>query len=134
MRWSEFCFRGHPTITAKHKTTLEITKDSSVTAKGDCIVGVSADFDSAKLRGLTGKHVLEIRSGQQSAAVVFEANPHFNDAHEIVIRRSTFLSPRTLGTMADKAACDLPLRFNDPSETFDVVIRPHEKAAEQVRD
>ena len=35
---------GHKNITANHKTTLEFTKENSVTKKGDCIIGVNSDF------------------------------------------------------------------------------------------
>ena len=34
---------GHKNVLAKHKTTLEITKDDHLTPQGDCIVAVSAD-------------------------------------------------------------------------------------------
>ncbi|HIP58595.1 MAG TPA: DUF371 domain-containing protein, partial [Archaeoglobus profundus] len=30
---------GHPNITAKHRTTLEITKDEELSIRGDCIIG-----------------------------------------------------------------------------------------------
>ena len=36
---------GHPNITAKHKTTLEFTKDKELSLRGDCIVGVKSDFE-----------------------------------------------------------------------------------------
>lgn len=36
-------FMGHRNITAKHRTTLEITKDEEITRKADCIIGVRAD-------------------------------------------------------------------------------------------
>jgi len=35
--------RGHPCVTALHPTTLEITRDTGLTPRGDCIVGVAAD-------------------------------------------------------------------------------------------
>ncbi|MEM2907042.1 MAG: DUF371 domain-containing protein, partial [Candidatus Odinarchaeota archaeon] len=34
--------RGHPNITATHKTTFEFTKEESITIKATCIVGVKA--------------------------------------------------------------------------------------------
>ena len=36
-----------------------------------------------------------------------EINPNFNDAHEIVVRKTDFISARTLGIKADKAAIGL---------------------------
>ena len=43
MGYSFNCY-GHENITCKHKTTLEFTKDSELSLKGDCIAGVKADF------------------------------------------------------------------------------------------
>ena len=41
---------GHPNITAKHKTTLEFTKDENLSLRGDCIVGVKADFSLSEIK------------------------------------------------------------------------------------
>ena len=35
--------KGHENIRGLHKTTLEITKETHLTPRGDCIIGVSAD-------------------------------------------------------------------------------------------
>src|SRR3989338_1936795 len=43
MKYSFTCC-GHENVTARHKTTLEFTKDNELSLKGDCIVGVKADF------------------------------------------------------------------------------------------
>ena len=52
MEYSFTCY-GHENIKAKHKTTLEFTKDTEMGLKGDCIVGVNADFSLDKLKKLT---------------------------------------------------------------------------------
>lgn len=36
---------GHENITARHRTTFEFTKEADLSMKGDCIIGVCADFD-----------------------------------------------------------------------------------------
>ena len=41
---------GHPNIQATHKTTLEFTKDEYVSLRGDCIIGIDADFDLKSLK------------------------------------------------------------------------------------
>jgi hypothetical protein len=43
MRYSFTCY-GHNNVISRHKTTLEFTKDEDLSLKGDCIVGVKADF------------------------------------------------------------------------------------------
>ncbi|MEM2818033.1 MAG: DUF371 domain-containing protein, partial [Archaeoglobaceae archaeon] len=34
---------GHPNISAKHRTTLEVTKDNEISKRADCIIGVNAN-------------------------------------------------------------------------------------------
>jgi len=46
----KFIAYGHKNITSRHKTTLEFTKDSNLTIKGDCIVGIKADFSLDKIK------------------------------------------------------------------------------------
>ena len=110
-------FYGHPNVRAWHEKTIEITKDSNLSLKGDCIIGVRAskgcsqlsdEVKSALNNGTVlkfeievGKHVFEFTAGG-SPELTFE------DEHEIVIRKSDFVSPRTLAVKADKAACDMP--------------------------
>ncbi|MBI4257384.1 MAG: DUF371 domain-containing protein, partial [Thaumarchaeota archaeon] len=42
-------FSGDPNITATHEKTFEITKDSAIYGKGDCIIGVAASKACADL-------------------------------------------------------------------------------------
>ena len=35
-------FRGHPMVRSLHPTTIEVTTESHLTEKGDCIIGVGA--------------------------------------------------------------------------------------------
>ena len=49
MKYSFSCY-GHENITARHKTTLEFTKDDEMRLEGDCIVGIGADFELASLK------------------------------------------------------------------------------------
>jgi len=49
MEYSFNCY-GHENITSKHKTTLEFTKDAKMGLKGDCIVGVRADFSLKEIK------------------------------------------------------------------------------------
>ena len=49
MRYSFTCY-GHNNVISRHKTTLEFTKDEDLSLKGDCIVGVKADFSLQQLK------------------------------------------------------------------------------------
>lgn len=107
-----FSAKGHPNILATHKSTLEITKDADISEKGDCIIAVAADFSFDEIKEIInsckdGKIKLTITVAGITEAVVANANRDFCSNHEIVFRTGSFLSERTLGTRADKAAAGL---------------------------
>ena len=128
--------RGHPQVTAKHQTTLMITKDREVGSKGDCIIAVLAD------KGAAGLHE-ELRSTLKSGAAVnitIEAGGEMEEVRafghplltlvhskDLVIRKSRFTCGRTLAVGADKAAMDLSralvAKLRDPSTKVKVTIR-----------
>jgi hypothetical protein len=119
--------KGHRYILATHKTTLQITKDDSISKRADCIVAVSADkslralasdiktalsTNAARIR-LTIKagNMSEVITGFGSAALTL------SDIDDMVVRKSTFISGRTLMIGADKAALDLDRTFVDKLKT-----------------
>ena len=109
MRYT-FTAYGHSNILATHKTTLEITKDTELTKKGDCIVAVGADFSLQQLQRIIGsndKIKLTIAVAGLKAEVIAVANKEFCSEKEIVLRKGSFVSGRTLGINADKAAAEM---------------------------
>ncbi len=105
-----FNIHGHKNILGTHRNTIEFTKESNLTLNGDCIIGVKADFDLHELKALVKKYSkLEIIITVEDLMEEFiaDSNPDFNDEHEIVIRKTDFISERTLGIKADKAVRDL---------------------------
>lgn len=110
--------RGHPNITARHKTAMEITCEEHLNKTGDCIIAVGADrglkhfpqsfkklarSDRAEITlTLEVGGIKEVITGRGHSALSFE---HPGD---IVVRKSTFTCPRTLIVKADKAAIDIP--------------------------
>jgi uncharacterized protein len=126
---------GHPHIRATHRTTLEFTKDSDLTLEGDCIVGVKADFDPSKLREFVKscgdsrmKMTIHVPFGRKVLEEAMECRPNtlFNDAHEVVVRKTDFRSGRTLGMHADKAASDMSREIaellRNPAQKIDVLL------------
>lgn len=98
---------GHKNISATHKNTIEFTKEKELTPKGDCILGVNADFDLAKIKKfIKGKEKLKCRISVDNVEDEFEfiPNKNFNDKKEMVFRLGEFKSGRTLGIRAEKAA------------------------------
>ncbi len=124
---------GHPNIKATHQTTLMLTRDADCTARGDCIIGVKADFNLNQLQELVkkaGKLVMAI-TVKQGRKVLQErveaaANTLFSDSNEIVLRKTDFPSPRTLGIRADKAAFELGREMvgamRNPTQKIEVIL------------
>lgn len=95
---------GHENVLSLHKTTVEFTKEDHLTKRGDCILGIKADFEVPRLNLGKIEIVLEIDGLREVINAVH--NPDF-DSDEMVIRKSDFLDKRTFATHADKAACDV---------------------------
>lgn len=108
----KFKIKGHENLLGTHETTLEFTKDKEVTRRGDCIVGADADFNYDKLKDFISvnknrKIFVEIISGKAKDSFVCFLNKDFKSKEEIVIRKSEFLSDRTLGINASKSSSEL---------------------------
>ncbi len=110
MNFYKFYCCGHEKIISAHRNTLEFTKDDHLTEKGDCIIGLKCDFEPDKIRQFIknkDKIGIMIKANNKKDMVKANINHAFNNGHEIVIRKSIFVSERTLGINADKAAKDL---------------------------
>ncbi len=125
-----FFVYGHENTLGLHKNTIEFTKESELSKRGDCIVGVRADFDPAILKEIVGSSdllTIRIEAGGYSDKILCDANPEFSDEHEIVIRKTDFSSNRTFGIHADKAACDINRNIieylKDPNNKAKVTIK-----------
>jgi hypothetical protein len=104
-----------------HPTTLEVTRDGHISRRADCIVGVAADKGLADLseefkrraRRRGSRIVAVLRVGPYSEVITGEGHPGLTFTHpgDIVIRKSTYLCPRTLMIKADKSAADLDKRI-----------------------
>jgi len=104
-------------VIAEHAMTFEITKDERLTRRGDCVIAVQATKGlgelSSDLRNLCKRDdariVVELRAagifdlieGRGSAGLIL------SHSSEIVGRKSTYVSDRTLMIGANKAACDI---------------------------
>ncbi|MBI3035930.1 DUF371 domain-containing protein [Candidatus Woesearchaeota archaeon] len=134
---------GHPNILGTHKTTLEFTKDEGVSLKGDCIVGIKADFDLGRLKEFiesslknnNKKILITIKTMSKyiktKETISAELNPDFNSNKEFVIRKTDFVSERTFAIRANKAAFELNrdlIRFlKDKNNKVSVIIENKQK-------
>jgi hypothetical protein len=108
---------GHPAILSTHPTTLEITTSHELTHRGDCVVAVKS---SSAVRNLpadlkrllsssSGRARLRLQTGPFEFTVEGRGDPRLTFSHEtdLVVRKSGFISDRTLMIHADKSSMDI---------------------------
>jgi uncharacterized protein len=136
MKEERVTFIGHRNIRCLHNNTIEITKAVSLSTRGDCIAGVSAskacnDFDKEfKARfSESGRRVnLEIKVDEQIFRMhgLTDQRLTLSHNHDIVIRRSNYVCPRTLCVLCNKASFDIPrelvLKLQNPATAAELKI------------
>jgi hypothetical protein len=136
MKEESVTFLGHRNVRCLHDKTIEITKDVSLSTKGDCIAGVSAskacnDFDNefkAKLIDIGREVNLEIIAGGMTFRIqgFTDGRLTLSHSHDIVIRKSSYICPRTLCVLCDKASSDIPrdlvMKLQDPTTIAELKI------------
>ncbi|MDE1762788.1 MAG: DUF371 domain-containing protein [Thaumarchaeota archaeon] len=114
----EIPFHGHENIRSLHPKTIEITTESCLTTNGDCIIGVRASSGCndlpEKMKALLQNSKSSITCTISVKDFMFKVKGMGNDKlpltnpHDVVIRKSAFVCPRTLATNCDAAADLLP--------------------------
>ena len=127
---------GHPAILSTHPSTLEITTIHELTRRGDCVVAVKS---SSAVRNLpedlklvlsnsNGRGRLALRVGPFEFTVEGRGDPRLTFLHDtdLVVRKSAFISERTLMIYADKSSIDIPRdmvgMLQDPNNRVTVEI------------
>jgi len=108
--------RGHENIQSTNRTTFEITKETHLTKRGDCIVAVGANKGAADLKpkfrtvasSQNARLTIKIEVDGEEETVTAWGNPKllFTHSTDLVVRKSDYICGRTLAIKADKAACD----------------------------
>lgn len=131
-----FSARGHENIEATHKTTFEVTKETTLTKQGDCIIAVEASKAAADLpfefkeaaRKEGAQITVTIEAGELREVVKAKGSPQLQFMHptDLVVRKSGYVCGRTLAIRADKAASDfsreLVEKLKDPSQEITVTL------------
>lgn len=134
--WEVIKARGHENVKATHRTTLEITREPGLTPGGDCIIGVSADkgaFDlnphfKECLQSDKSILIVVLEVGELRDLVLAEGSPNLSlsDKNKIIIRKSNYVEPATIGIRANKAAGDIKRelveRLKNPQSTLTVYL------------
>ncbi|HXX06043.1 MAG TPA: DUF371 domain-containing protein [Candidatus Bathyarchaeia archaeon] len=128
-------FYGHENIRSLHPKTIEITTESHLTVNGDCIIGVNADYGCNDIPERMKTLLQNSKSSVDCTITVkdfsFKVKGKGNDKltlknpHDIVIRKSSFVCPRTLATNCDSASNAIPrqmVKLLQNSETKGVFL------------
>jgi len=118
MKTTEIIYaRGHENIQSSNQTTCEITKETFLTKRGDCIIAIDATKGSADLNPKFKKAAqneraqmkITIEAGGEAEAVNAWGSPQLSFTHrtDLVVRKSNYVCGRTLAIRADKAAKNL---------------------------
>jgi uncharacterized protein len=117
----EVIFYGHPNVQSLHARTIEITTDEHLTLRGDCIIGVKANkscagLDEALKRRLKSNSAIvriKLMVGTESFLITGMGDQRLNllSLHDIVIRRTNFVCPRTVSVRCDKGSLELPRKM-----------------------
>ncbi len=122
-------FRGHPMVRSTHPTTIEVTTEEYLTESGDCIIGVGASKGCAQLdakvkeglRRRDSRVKVMVVVGSLSFGLTARGDPRLelSHPHDIVVRKSDFVSDRTLAVKADASSRSIPReiirRLKDPT-------------------
>jgi hypothetical protein len=113
--------QGHQNILSTNKATFEITKDTHLTKRGDCIIAVNADKAAEDLsqefkraiRRQDAKVTITIEADTEKELIRAYGNPQLPLTHptDLVVRKSNYICNRTLAIEADKAAKDFPKKL-----------------------
>jgi hypothetical protein len=127
---------GHELIRSTHSTTFEITKDESLTKRGDCIIGVKSnkapvDFNQyfkEAARNSEAKITITIEAGEGKETAKAIGDPRLSFAHptDMVVRRSGYVCSRTIAVKANKASADfsrnLVKKLQNPDQTVKITL------------
>jgi hypothetical protein len=131
-----FSARGHENVEATHKTTFEVTKETSLTKRGDCIIAVESTKAAANLpsdfkeaaRKEGAQITVTIEADELKETIKAKGSPQLQFTHptDLVVRKSDYVCGRTLAIRADKAAIDfsrkLVEKLKDPNQEVKVTL------------
>jgi len=128
--------RGHENVQSTHGTTFEITKETTLTKHGNCVVAVGATKGAADLnpkfketaKRESARITITIEAGKVKEVVKARGSPQLSFTHptDLVVRRSGYVCGRTVAVKADKAASDLKRKLvekmRDPHRKIKITL------------
>jgi hypothetical protein len=131
-----FSARGHKNVLSTHKTTFEVTKEETLSKRGDCIVAVKATKaavdlpikfkEAARKEGARIIVTVEVDGVKETVKAWGSPRLQFTHQTDLVVRKSRHVCDRTLAIGADKAAIDfsraLVEKLKNPEQTVRVTL------------
>ncbi len=135
---------GHENILCTHSTTIEITKEKSLTKKGNCIIGIDASkacFDlnrslKKKIKdGCKIKITLKLENFQDSFFGFGSKEMRLLDKNEMVFRKSKFICDRTVLINCTKSSEDINRELIEklkvPGNKLSIIFEINERNGKQ---
>lgn len=127
---------GHKNITSANRATFEITKETHLTKRGDCIITVGSDKGAKDLslqfkktaQSESARIKITVEVGREVEVIDACGSPQLSFTHpmDLVVRKSDYVCGRTLAIRADKAANDfsrtLVERLRNPKQRVKITL------------
>ncbi len=126
---------GHENILCTHKTTIELTKENSITKRGNCILGIKATKSCIDLNPILKKHIknekkikVSIRVENLTDSFYGFGNKYLTllDKKDLVFRKSDYICDRTVLINCTKSSNDVSRKLinklKNPSIKFSVIF------------
>lgn len=127
---------GHENIRATHETTFEVTKESTLTKRGDCVIAVGAtkgakDLGSEFKEAMKREDVqitITIEASEIWEVVKAGGSPQLLFTHptDMVVRKSNYICDRTIAIKANKSARDISRKLikkiQNPSQKIKITL------------
>jgi hypothetical protein len=134
-----FYAHGHKNVQSTHRTTIEVTKELTLTKRGNCIIAVGstkAAFDlptefkkAAKKKNSKITIIIEADGLKETVHAKGSLRLQFTHTTDLVVRKSDYVCGRTLAIDADKAANNLSKelieKLKDPNQTIKITLTAH---------
>jgi uncharacterized protein len=131
-----FFAKGHKNVRSTHKTTFEVTKETELSKRGNCIIAVESTMGAIDLpdefkkaaQKQNSKITITIEAGNQKETIIGKGNPKLQFTHptDLVVRKSKFVCDRTLAIEANKASIDfsqkLVKKLQNPNQKVKVTL------------
>jgi len=126
---------GHPNIQCTHTTTIEITKDTFLTKKGTCILGINSSKSCKDLN----KNLKQLLKQNNKFKITIEhegyndyfygyGNPKLTllDSKDMVFRKSNYTCDRTVLIFCTKSSNELNreliYKIKDKKKKFSIIF------------